>query len=81
MKSKQDRIARLVVSLALALSAAGPVRSQDTSNAAGSTDADRIQKLEDAVRQLSRQNQQLQQEISDLKSQKLTHILQSAETN
>ncbi len=81
MKSKRDRIARLVVSLALALCVAGPVRGQDTNNAAGSTDADRIQKLEDAVRQLSRQNEQLQQEISDLKSQKLTHLFQPAGTN
>lgn len=68
MKSKQERIACLVISLAITVCVDGPVRGQDTNNATGSTDADRIQKLEDAVRQLSSQNQRLQQEINDLKS-------------
>ncbi len=81
MKSKQERIACLVISLAITVCVDGPVRGQDTNNATGSTDADRIQKLEDAVRQLSSQNQRLQQEINDLKSPGLTHILQPAETN
>ena len=81
MKSKQDRAAFLAIGLAVALCVAGPIRGQDASNVTSATDANRIQKLEDAVRQLSSQNQQLQQEINDLKSSKLTHILSSAETN
>ncbi|MGD1019043.1 MAG: porin [Verrucomicrobiia bacterium] len=81
MKSMQDRVAPFVISLAMAWCVAGPVRGQDTSSAVGSTDADRIQKLEDAVRQLSNQNQELQQQITDLKSSKLTHIFQPTETN
>jgi len=43
------------------------VNAQDA-GAAPASDTDRIQKLEDAVRQLSDQNQQLQQEITELKS-------------
>ena len=45
------------------------------------SDADRIQKLEDAVHRLSDQNQQLQQEISELKSSKTVTVMPPAVTN
>ncbi|HVM60962.1 MAG TPA: porin [Verrucomicrobiae bacterium] len=71
---------RTLINLAAALCVTVTVCGQDTNNGTGLTDTDRIQKLEDAVRQLSSRNQELQQEINELRSPKLTHLLSSAET-
>ena len=70
MKRGHLKTLPIILSLGVALCVVSPSRGQDAGSTPSSTDDDRIQKLEDAVRRLSDQNQELRQEIGELKSSK-----------
>lgn len=74
MQARTFKRTTVAMAVAVALAGASRVTAQDTS-APPATDADRLQKLEDAVHQLSDQNQQLQQEITELKSGQVATVV------
>ena len=81
MKRGHLKTLPIILSLGVALCVVSRSRGQDALSTPSSTDADRIQKLEDAVRRLSDQNQELQQEIGELKSSKSVNAVLPAATN
>jgi phosphate-selective porin len=74
MAANKSSLVRMGIALPLLLLMAQPLRAQTS----GSSESDRLQKLERAVEQLQKRNAELEKEVSSLKKQSTTSVAPEA---